>query len=90
MAELCRIGDTDGIACGLYNVFENAVYPVCPEALAQRDALLALGARGALLSGSGSAVFGIFADAKEAEYAASQINGFSVAVQSAPTSIPIL
>lgn len=88
MAELCRRGDADGIARGLYNVFEDAVYPACPEALAQRDRLLSLGARGALLSGSGSAVFALFSDPCAAQAAAKSLGGLAFAVQSAPASIP--
>lgn len=39
------------------------LYPVIPEA---KSALLELGAAGALMTGSGSAVFGLFADARQA------------------------
>ena len=88
MAELCRKGDTAAIAGALYNVFEDAVFPVCPEALSERDRLLALGADGALLSGSGSAVFGLFSDPEAARAAAAAFEGLAFCVQSAPESIP--
>lgn len=88
MATLCREGDALSIAKGLYNVFESAVYPTCPEAMAQRDRLLSLGADGALLSGSGSAVFGLFSDAERAKQAASQMHCLAFAVESAPASLP--
>jgi 4-diphosphocytidyl-2-C-methyl-D-erythritol kinase len=88
MAALCRAGDAAAVSRGLYNVFEDAVYPVCPEALAQRNRLLSLGADGALLSGSGSAVFGLFSDLRAAREAASSLDGLAFAVQSAPASIP--
>lgn len=88
MACLCRSGDTALIAKHLYNVFESAVYPACPEAMAQKEQLLSLGAEGALLSGSGSAVFGLFSDFRSAEAAASKCHLPAFAVQSAPLSIP--
>ncbi len=88
MASLCRNGDAGAIAGKLYNVFEDAVYPVCPEAMSQRDRLIALGADGALLSGSGSAVFGLFSEARHAAYAASKMQCLSFALESAPASVP--
>ena len=88
MAQLCRAGDAEAVAASLYNVFEDAVYPVCPEAMEQRSRLLALGARGALLSGSGSAVFGIFDSPDAADEAASAFGRIAFSVRSAPESIP--
>lgn len=44
----------------LYNIFEDAVLPLCPIATSLKERLLSLGAKGALMSGSGSSVFGIF------------------------------
>lgn len=44
----------------LFNIFESIVLPFVPRADACRTHLLALGARGALMSGSGSSVFGVF------------------------------
>ena len=52
-------GDVRTVAAALYNSFERAV-PPDSAVRAVRDALLAQGALGALLSGSGSAVFGLF------------------------------
>jgi len=48
--------DTDGI----FNVFEGAVLPSCPGATAIKARLLELGASGAMMSGSGPSVFGVF------------------------------
>ncbi len=45
---------------GLFNVFEEAVFPLCPTAAAIRSQLIQLGARSARMSGSGPSVFGIF------------------------------
>ena len=49
----------------LHNDFEAVIFEIEPEIKRARDALLASGARGALLAGSGSSVFGIF-DSDEA------------------------
>ena len=57
---------------GLFNVFEDAVLPKCSGASKIRAELIRLGAKGALMSGSGPSVFGIFnniEDAKAACYA---------------------
>ncbi len=51
-------GELDRIAAGLFNVFEEVCSVKEVEDLKER--LLALGAKGALMSGSGSAVYGIF------------------------------
>lgn len=53
----------------LRNDFEAAVFRLHPETGRAREALLSAGARGALLSGSGSAVFGFFDSKGEAERA---------------------
>ena len=45
---------------GLFNVFEEAILPLCPTAKSIRARLVELGARAAMMSGSGPSVFGIF------------------------------
>jgi 4-diphosphocytidyl-2-C-methyl-D-erythritol kinase len=45
---------------GMFNVFEEAILPLCPTAKAIRARLVELGARAAMMSGSGPSVFGIF------------------------------
>lgn len=57
--------DTDAIAKGLYNKFEEVMELAEIEQI-KRD-MKAHGAKGALMTGSGSAVFGIFTDAFAAE-----------------------
>lgn len=57
--------DTDG----LFNVFESAVLPTCPGAARIKERLLALGAKAALMSGSGPSVFGVFESFDEARAA---------------------
>ncbi len=54
----------------LVNVFARVVAARYPEVAALREAMLEAGAAVAMLSGSGSAVFGLFAGAGEAEHCA--------------------
>jgi len=51
------------------NDFERVVFPLHPEIGRARDALLASGANSALLSGSGSSVFGLFDNVEHCERA---------------------
>ena len=51
---------------GVFNVFEEAILPLCPTAKALRARLVELGARAAMMSGSGPSVFGIFNTLDEA------------------------
>lgn len=61
MARALASGQADAVAAGLYNDFETVIEPMYPVLKEIKQALLALGARGALMSGSGSTVFGLFA-----------------------------
>ena len=72
----------DGID-GMYNVFESVVLPLCPNAAALRSRMISLGAKNAMMSGSGSAVFAVFDSEAAARYAANDIEGAIVA-RSAP------
>ncbi len=54
----------------LVNDFESVVYPQHPELRRLKEALLAHGARVALLSGSGASLFGLFRTREQAETAA--------------------
>ena len=62
----------------LTNDFEPAVFRQFPEIERARDALIGAGARGALLSGSGSSVFGIFDSREQAARAADTLRGARV------------
>ncbi|MGB8509708.1 MAG: 4-(cytidine 5'-diphospho)-2-C-methyl-D-erythritol kinase [Pyrinomonadaceae bacterium] len=53
----------------VHNDFERVIFELYPEIESASEALLRLGARRAMLSGSGSSVFGIFDDFVEAEKA---------------------
>lgn len=60
MRKALENGDLEGVAGRLGNVFEEVLPPECGTVFAIRDALLAAGALGAGMSGSGPTVFGIF------------------------------
>ena len=59
-------GDLEGLARRMYNVFEDVLPRRCSEIAAIKSALLDAGALGAVMSGTGSAVFGVFPDAERA------------------------
>jgi len=65
--------DERGVAANMYNIFESAVLPMCPEAQAIKEKMLEQGALGAMMSGSGPSVFGIFESREKAEQVASLI-----------------
>jgi 4-diphosphocytidyl-2-C-methyl-D-erythritol kinase len=60
-------GDATRVAQALGNVFEQVMLPRHPEIMALKEAMLAAGAQGALMSGAGPSVFGIARDQAEAE-----------------------
>ena len=60
MRKALENGDLEGVAGRLGNVFEEVLPPECGAVFAIRDALLAAGALGAGISGSGPTVFEIF------------------------------
>ena len=67
--------DLQGIARRMYNVFEDALTGSSREILSIRGELLDSGALGAVMTGTGSAVFGLFDDPKKAERAFSRFRG---------------
>ena len=67
MGQCLASGDVEGVARGLYNDLQAVIFKEDERIRAWRDALLDAGAMGALLSGSGSAVFGVTADKCPAE-----------------------
>lgn len=58
---------------GLYNIFESAVLEDCPGATAIKDRLVSLGAKFAIMSGSGPSVYGIFDNPDTAKRAESDL-----------------
>ena len=63
----------DDVAKAAVNDFEKVLFARFPQLRQLRDALHASGAAIALLSGSGSALFGVYADAGRAEQARSEL-----------------
>ena len=59
----------------LYNIFEDVILPEFPGARGLKSRLLTLGARSALMSGSGPSVFGIFDTPESAKVAADALRG---------------
>ncbi|MFN2516882.1 MAG: 4-(cytidine 5'-diphospho)-2-C-methyl-D-erythritol kinase [Pyrinomonadaceae bacterium] len=57
----------------LINDFESVIFDIEPEIKRTKEALLQAGALGALLAGSGSSVFGIFADQNAQQRAVNEI-----------------
>ncbi len=53
-------GNTDTLICNMYNTFESVVLPTHREASEAKRIMTENGALGAMLSGSGPSVFGIF------------------------------
>lgn len=69
------LDDWEAVAAGATNAFQEVLEPVRPELARLRGLLQEAGAAPALLSGSGSAVFGVFAEAEGAEAAAARVEG---------------
>ena len=68
-------GDVGNLARRMYNVFEEVLPRRCSDIGAIKRALLDAGALGAVMSGTGSAVFGLFPGLSEAEQAAAALRG---------------
>ena len=60
MVDALERGDLPGVVRRMYNVFEDALPRRCREIFAIRSRLLDGGAMGAVMTGTGSAVFGLF------------------------------
>ena len=73
--------DAHATASAFYNIFEDVVLPTCPIASENRARLLALGARRALMSGSGPTVFAVFDTEEAAETAARTLGNRAVATK---------
>lgn len=71
VVEAVKRGDVRALSSSVFNVFEEVLE--LSEVKRAKEALLTLGALGAVMSGSGSAVFGIFEDKNEAEGAADML-----------------
>lgn len=61
-----KSGEIDALVKAMYNTFEDVVLPYHKEASEAKEYMLKNGALGAMLSGSGPSVFGIFSTEEEA------------------------
>lgn len=62
--------DLDQVVAHMGNVLETVTFEGYPQVLAVKEAIMASGAKGALMSGSGSAVFGIYNSREDCKRAA--------------------
>ncbi len=81
MIEALNQGDLKGITDRLANVLETVTVPAYPIIDDIKQIMLTEGAEGALMSGSGPTVFGIFTDVTKAEQAAQKITDAELAKQ---------
>lgn len=80
VVEALRAGDLDALARSLGNDLTPVTEDLVPEVRALEKALLRAGALGAAMSGTGTAVFGIFASEAEARATADRLRAAFVAV----------
>ena len=73
LLEALSAGDTGKLARRMYNVFEDVLPPDCTAVGEIKRRLLTLGAQGAVMTGTGSAVFGLFDDDQIARAAYEQL-----------------
>ncbi len=69
MIKYLETGDIQGISSSLANVLEEVTIPMHPQIHRLKEELVAHGALGALMSGSGPSVYGIFPDQEAARKA---------------------
>ena len=73
MAHALRNGSLSELAKGLHNDLEPEAIRRCPDILEIQQSLRQLACAGCLVSGSGSAVFGLFQESDQATSAAQRI-----------------
>ena len=84
IGEVCdalRRSDLRELCTSMVNVFEGVVLPVHDVARRAKETMLACGALGAMMSGSGPSVFGIFENKADAENAADMLREFVARVE---------
>ena len=69
MIDALKKGSVQEVSTALFNRFEEVILPSNADASSARRMMRIAGAEGALMSGSGASVFGIFTDKKRAEEA---------------------
>lgn len=61
-----RLANDEACSAGIFNDFENSILPAYPAVQEVKEFLIRRGATAAMLSGSGSSVFGFFSDEESA------------------------
>lgn len=86
LGELGVAGVANAVAALMENDLELPAFRMVPDLAARRAALLAVGAKAALMSGSGPTVFGVFPSDEAAKAAAEKLAdvGFAAVVASVP------
>ncbi len=88
-SEVCRAiagASARAVVSCLFNSFETVILPMCPQASALKARMLELGALGAMMSGSGPSVFGIFDSYEHAVRARDALGeGAFLALSASPT-----
>ena len=80
-----RTGDPEALGAALHNDLQTAAFHLRPELEASRDAFLAAGALGAIVSGSGPTVVALAEDARHARAMAATLAGRFDRVEVAPS-----
>jgi 4-diphosphocytidyl-2-C-methyl-D-erythritol kinase len=70
-----RTGDAEALGAALHNDLEVAAFHLLPELVAKREAMLAAGALGAIVSGSGPTLVALAASAQDAVRMAAALEG---------------
>ena len=73
-----RSADINGIVKSMFNIFESPILSVRPVAKKIKETMLSSGAMGAMMSGSGPSIFGIFKDERTARYTCENIKALGV------------
>ena len=93
LVDALAAGDLEGVARRMYNVFEDALPPRRGEEIRRlKNELIQQGALGACMTGTGSAVFGLFAgeaDARRAREALEELCPVCFAVQTVGKQAPV-
>lgn len=80
VAELTKLG-IDEWQGRLVNDFEKSIFPLAPEVERVKVVMMRSGALYSSMSGSGSAVYGIFADESQARRAAREFSGYPLYIE---------
>lgn len=78
LEDALKVGDLKGVCDNMYNIFEGVIEKERAEVGMLRGIMRESGALGAMMSGSGPSVFGIFEDASKAEAARDAISALGL------------